>query len=327
MTKKRLFSGIQPTGTIHIGNYLGALKNWVKLQDDYEAIYCIVDYHAITVAYTPTEMADSIFETAATLMAVGIDPKKCKLFVQSKVPAHTELAWILSSVTPLSHLERMTQFKDKSKQHAQNINLGLFSYPVLQTADIILYQATVVPVGEDQVQHLELCREISRKFNHRYGNVFPEAEALVGKGARIMSLTDPDKKMSKTMPDGCLFLTDSPEITEHKLKTAVTDPNRQRLKDPGNPDICNLFSLHQLFSSNNDCATINTQCRKAEIGCINCKQLLAAKINQELQPIRERYLKLKNDKKTVLDSLADGASWCNAIAHQTMIDVRNAMGL
>ncbi|MFP4520983.1 MAG: tryptophan--tRNA ligase [Fibrobacterota bacterium] len=325
--RKRLFSGIQPTGRIHLGNYLGAVKSWVRLQEDYDAIFSVVDYHAMTIEYDPAGLRDAVLETAAVLMACGLEKGKCRLFVQSSVPLHTELSWILSTVTPLGHLERMTQFKDKSGQHSNNINLGLLSYPVLQAADIILYKAEKVPVGEDQVQHIELCRELSRKFNNRYSEVFPDAEEIIGKDARIMSLTDPSKKMSKTMPEGCIFLTDSDEETASKIKTAVTDPGRMRRKDPGNPEICNIYSLHGSFTDENKCSEIDKSCRNAEIGCVQCKQILADNINSALKGIRERYIELKKDKlREVRSFLSESAEKCHETAAETISEVKTAMG-
>jgi len=325
--RERLFSGIQPSGEIHIGNYLGALKNWVRLKDEYESIFCVVDYHAITIEYDVGNMRDRILDTAAILIAVGLDPDTCTIFVQSHVPQHTELAWIMGTLAPLGHLERMTQFKDKAEQHADNVNLGLFAYPVLQTADIILYKTDVVPVGEDQVQHLELCRELTRRFNGRYGNVFPEAKEIIGKGARIMSLDDPTKKMSKSLPEGCLFLTDPPEVIRAKLKVAVTDPQRVRRTDPGNPDVCNVFWLHELFTEEEERSRLAHSCRTAKIGCIECKKALADRIATELTPIREKYDELIAKPDYLWDVLAQGQRTCTAIAETTMQEVRAAMGL
>lgn len=253
--KKRLFSGIQPSGEVHIGNYLGAIKNWVGMIDRYDCIFCIVDYHAITVEYDPKEMQNRIINAAAVNIAAGLDPNKCILFVQSHVPEHTELAWILNTVTPMGHLERMTQFKDKAKQHRDNINAGLFTYPVLQAADILVYKAEAVPIGEDQVQHIELAREIARKFNSRYGEIFPDPKEILSDAPRIMGI-DGKTKMSKSR-DNYISLVESSESIWKKLSTAVTDENRKRRTDPGNPEICNLFTLHKHYSSIEQIERIN----------------------------------------------------------------------
>lgn len=268
--KKRLFSGIQPSGEVHIGNYLGAIKNWVGMIDRYDCIFCIVDYHAITVEYDPKEMQNRIINAAAVNIAAGLDPNKCILFVQSHVPEHTELAWILNTVTPMGHLERMTQFKDKAKQHRDNINAGLFTYPVLQAADILVYKAEAVPIGEDQVQHIELAREIARKFNSRYGEIFPDPKEILSDAPRIMGI-DGKTKMSKSR-DNYISLVESSESIWKKLSTAVTDENRKRRTDPGNPEICNLFTLHKHYSSIEQIERINRECRTAEIGCVECKK-------------------------------------------------------
>jgi len=323
--KKRLFSGIQPSGEIHIGNYLGAIKNWVALQETHEAILCVVDYHAITVRQDSADFRQRIFDTALSLLAAGITPAKCSLFVQSRVMEHTELAWILGTVIHMGHLERMTQYKQKADQHPDDINVGLFTYPVLQTADIVLYKAEVVPVGEDQVQHVELAREIVRRFNVRYGDVFPEPEALVGAAARIMGL-DGKAKMSKSM-NNTIGLVDSPEEIEKKLRPAVTDVNRKRRSDTGNPDICNIYALHKHFSPASVVDEVNVECRRAGIGCIDCKLKLSAHMAHELAPIRERHRALVQRPDQVRDALDRGAARCQEIARQTMEQVRGALGV
>ncbi len=270
--KKRLFSGIQPSGEVHIGNYLGAIKNWISLLDDYDCIFSIVDYHAITVEYDPGEMQKRIINAAATNIAAGLDPDRCIIFVQSQVPEHTELTWILNTLTPMGILERMTQFKDKARQNEKNINVGLFDYPVLQTADILLYKGCAVPIGEDQVQHVELSREIARKFNTRYGELFPEPQHLLSNAPRIMGL-DGKNEMSKSM-NNYISLIEEPDVIWKKLSRAVTDENRKRRDDPGNPDICNVYTLHKYFSTDSERDRINKECRTAEIGCVDCKKIL-----------------------------------------------------
>jgi len=323
--KKRLFSGIQPSGEVHIGNYLGAIKNWIKLIDQYECIFCIVDYHAITIEYDSNEMQKRIFNAAAVNIAAGLDPEKCTVFVQSSVPEHTELAWILNTVTPIGHLERMTQFKDKAKQHRENINAGLLIYPVLQAADILVYKGVAVPVGEDQVQHIELAREIARKFNMRFGDTFPDPKEILSDAPRIMGL-DGKTKMSKSKGN-YISLVESPESIWKKLSTAVTDENRKRRKDPGNPEICNIFSLHKLFSTKEQIDRINSVCRTAEIGCIECKKILAENIANALAPIREKYEQLSNNPDAVWEILHNGAKKCKQMAEETMGEVKNNMGL
>ncbi|HLG30584.1 MAG TPA: tryptophan--tRNA ligase [Candidatus Brocadiales bacterium] len=323
--KKRLFSGIQPSGDVHIGNYLGAIKNWVNLIDNYDCIFCIVDYHAITVEYDPGEMQKRITNAVAVNVAAGLNPERCIIFVQSHVPEHTELAWILNTITPMGHLERMTQFKEKSQQHESNVNAGLFNYPVLQSADILLYKAELVPIGADQVQHIELSREIARKFNMRYGNVFPEPHVILSSAPRIMGL-DAKTKMSKSL-NNYISLVEPPESIWKKLSVAVTDENRKRRSDPGNPDICNIFALHKHFSTQEQIEWSAKGCRTAGIGCLECKKVLSDNIVKELTPIREKAEKLLNEKDYINDVLQTGAKKCREIAAQTMAEVREKLGL
>ena len=323
--RKTLFSGIQPSGEIHIGNYLGAIKNWVALVDEYDCIFCVVDYHAITVEYDLAEMGPRVRNAAATLIGCGIDPAQCRLFVQSHVPEHTELAWVLNSVTPMGELSRMTQFKDKAQQHAANVNVGLFDYPVLQAADILVYKAEVVPVGEDQVQHIEFSREVARRFNGRYGPILPEPKALVSQAARIMGL-DGKAKMSKSL-DNYIGLLDEPEAVSKKLRGAFTVESRQRKTDPGNPDICNIYALHEFFSPAETCKQVCEGCKSAELGCVDCKAMLAENMIAALTPIRERTLEVLGDPGYLDDVLRTGAQECQRIAAATLQEVREAMGL
>jgi tryptophanyl-tRNA synthetase len=323
--KKRLFSGIQPSGDVHIGNYLGAIKNWVKLLDDYDCIFSIVDYHAVTSEYDPGQMQQRIINAAAVNMGAGLDPERCIIFVQSHVPEHTELTWILNTLTPMGHLERMTQFKDKAGQNKKNVNVGLFDYPVLQTADILLYKGCAVPVGDDQVQHIELSREIARKFNTRYGELFPEPQHILSDAPRIMGL-DGKSKMSKSM-NNYISLIEDPDTIWKKLSRAVTDENRKRRNDPGNPDICNIFTLHKYFSKDIEIERVNKECRTAEIGCVDCKKILYNNMIKELEPIREKSLNLINNPDFVIDVLHTGAEKCKKIAEETMKEVRSLMGL
>ncbi|MBW2736862.1 MAG: tryptophan--tRNA ligase [Deltaproteobacteria bacterium] len=321
----RVFSGIQPSGELHIGNYLGAIRNWVNIQDEHQCIYCVVDYHAITAEYRPKEMPTRIFDLAAGLLACGVDPEKATLFVQSDVPQHTELAWIFNTVTPMGELSRQTQFKSKSEQNLNNINVGLFTYPVLQAADILLYRASHVPVGEDQEQHLELSREIARKFNARYGKVFPEARTMFTSTPRIRGL-DGKAKMSKSLGNS-IAVDETEKRLRKKLASAFTDPNRVTRTDPGDPKVCNIFTLHGFFSPSETVQEIDGACRKAEIGCVDCKKKLGDAMVGHFAPIRERWAELRADPTQVHEVLNTGRDRCQAIAADTMQRVHRKMGL
>jgi len=320
-----VFSGIQPSGELHLGNYLGAVRNWVAMQDEYHCFICIVDYHATTQNYDPGTLAQRTLEMATDLLACGIDPERTVLFVQSSVPEHTELCWILNTVTPFGDLGRMTQFKDKSEKQTDNINAGLFSYPVLQTADIILYKATVVPVGADQLQHLELAREIVRRFNGRWGEYFPEPKALLSNTPKILGL-DGQAKMSKSIGNTIALGEDDDSIRQ-KLATAATDPARVRRKDPGNPDVCNIHTLHTFFSDEERIQWVRSGCTTAAIGCFDCKKALADNLIAHLQPIRERRARLQANPKEVEEILRQGARKARAVAQQTISEVRQRIGL
>ncbi len=323
--KKVVFSGIQPSGEIHVGNYLGAVVNWVRLIDQYESIFSIVDQHALTVEYDAARFQDRILAAAAVNIAAGLDPARATLFVQSHVPEHTELAWYFSTVTPMGELSRMTQFKEKSEHFRQNVNAGLFTYPVLQAADILLYKAQLVPVGEDQVQHIELARDVARHWNKRFGDVFPEPEALLTGAARVMGL-DGKTKMSKSLGNH-IGLLDEPAAIRSKLAVAVTDENRKRRSDPGNPDICNVYTMHRGFSTSEQLTMIDRECRTAGIGCVDCKKILADNMIATLAPVREKSAALLARPDDLRDTLAAGAGRCRAIAQRTMGEVRQAMGL
>jgi tryptophanyl-tRNA synthetase len=322
--KPVVFSGIQPSGELHIGNYLGAVKNWVEMQEKYEMFICIVDLHAITQPYEPDELPQRIFDMALTLIAAGLDPERCTIFVQSDVPEHSELAWVFMTVTPLGELERMTQYKDKSARQ-ESVLAGLLNYPVLQAADILLYHAVAVPVGEDQVQHVELTREIARKWNSRYGDYFPEPKAVVGKVRRVLGL-DGQAKMSKSLGN-TVGLLDTPEEIWEKVRVGLTDPARKKRTDPGNPNVCNIYSLHRCFSSADDLAWVEEGCTTAGIGCVECKRRLTDNMIEELGSIRERALELKSNPEHVVDVLAAGAERCRGIAVETMTEVRRRMGM
>ena len=321
----RVFSGIQPSGELHIGNYLGAVKNWVELQNRYECLYCIVDYHAITGAYEPADLRRRTRDMAVSLLAAGVDPDKCTLFVQSMVPEHTELAWIFNTVTPLGELERQTQFKEKAGKQ-ESIPAGLLNYPVLQAADILLYKADQVPVGEDQVQHLELSREIARRWNAKFGvEYFPEPKPLLTATRRIMGL-DGSAKMSKSLGNTVGLIEEKDSIWT-KLRPAVTDPARIRKTDPGTPEICNIYHLHKAFSDAPTVANVAQQCTTAGWGCIECKQVLAASMERELEPIRQRARELAADPARVTKILATGAERARTIARKTLAEVKQIMGL
>ena len=322
----RIFSGIQPSGELHIGNYLGAVKNWVALQGTVDAIYCIVDYHAIITAYEPSQLRERRREMALGLLAAGIDPEQASLFVQSDVPEHTELAWIFNTVAPLGELERQTQFKDKS-QRMESVNAGLLNYPILQAADILLYRADRVPVGEDQLQHLELSRVIARRWNAQFSpdaNYFPEPEAWLTPTRRIMGL-DGQSKMSKSMGN-TIGLLESPEEIWAKLRPAVTDPKRIRKTDPGTPEVCNIYHLHKAFSAPAVLDHVAHECSTAGWGCIDCKRVLAESIEAELVPIRRRAEMFRAKPEAVNDALATGAARCRTLARETMRGVRDRMG-
>lgn len=322
---KVLFTGIQPTGLLHIGNYFGAIRNWVDIQHDYTSYICIVDYHAITILYESEEMKKNIFEMALGLYACGIDIERTTLFIQSEVPGHAELTWIFNTVTPLGDLERMTQFKDKAKQNRANVNVGLLDYPVLQAADILVYKGEVVPVGEDQVQHIEFARDVARRFNARYGNTFPECEALLTSTPRILGL-DGDSKMSKSKGN-YITLFESKEEIWRKVSIAKTDPARMRRSDAGTPEKCNIYSMHILVTPDKRLEEIATGCRTAGIGCIDCKRIFLDNLMKALDPIQERYKELSNQRERVREALDNNAAHCRKVAGETIIEVKRNMGL
>lgn len=323
----RIFSGIQPSGELHIGNYLGAVKNWVALQHKYPSIFCIVDLHAITVAYEPDQLRSRRREMAVSLLASGIDPNVCSLFVQSTVPEHTELQWLFNTVAPLGELERQTQFKEKAARQ-ESVVSGILTYPVLQAADILLYRADLVPVGEDQVQHLELSRVIARRWNAAYAagaDFFPEPQALLTPTRRIMGL-DGQAKMSKSLGNTIGLLETREQVWE-KLRPAVTDPARVKKTDPGTPEICNIYHLHKAFSPPATVEHVASQCRSAGWGCIDCKKVLHENMELELTPIRARAAELAARPNVVDDALASGTASCSAMARETMKTVRRKMGI
>ena len=324
----RIFSGIQPTGDLHIGNWLGAVQNWVALQDRYECVYCIVDLHAVTLPYEVPALAARTRDMAIGLVAAGIDPERAILFVQSAVPEHAELNWLLTTVAPLGELERMTQFKDKAEK-LESIPAGLLCYPVLQSADILLYRANKVPVGEDQVQHLELARVIARRWNTLYAvppsePFLPEPEPMLTAAKRIKGL-DGQAKMSKSLGN-TIGLLESPEEIWAKLRPAATDPALVTRKDPGTPELCNLYTLHQHFSSLETVAEVAQKCRTAGWGCLDCKRRLADAMIETLDPIRLKAEALKQDPGTIDAILTRGAERARALAVPTLHGVKQRMG-
>jgi tryptophanyl-tRNA synthetase len=326
-----VFSGMRPTGRLHLGNYLGALENWVALQSDYQCIYCVVDVHALTTIETPEEVAQiqtNIEEMALDWLAAGIDPERSIMFVQSQVPQVMTLHTLLSMVTPLGWLMRVPTFKEKVRQMEETeetVNYGLVGYPVLQTADIILYKADTVPVGQDQLPHLELAREIVRRFNHRFGETFPEPQAKLTEAPLILGL-DGKQKMSKSL-DNHIELAATPEETTRRVLTAFTDPQRTHRSTPGRPQVCNVYSLHQLFSSHDEVTAVYDECTTARRGCVDCKRHLAASVNRYLEPLRERRREYQQRPDYVKEILADGANKAGAIAQQTIEEVYQKMGL
>jgi tryptophanyl-tRNA synthetase len=324
----RIFSGIQPSGELHIGNYLGAVRNWVALQEQYESFFCVVDYHAIIAPFAPDDLRRRTREMTMTLLAAGLDPAKCTLFVQSRVPEHTELEWIFNTVTPLGELERQVAYKEKAARQEQ-VMAGLLNYPVLQAADILLYLADTVPVGEDQIQHLELSRVIARNWNSRFAPdvpYFPEPQPKLTPTRRIPGL-DGQAKMSKSL-NNTIGLLESPDEIWAKLRPAVTDPARIKKTDAGDPDKCPvIFGLHKAFSPAATVAEVDANCRGAKWGCIDCKKVLLESMNVELTPIRTRAQELAAHPARVDDALEAGAEKARVVARQTMKDVKSRMGM
>ncbi len=324
----RIFSAMQPSGGLHIGNYYGALKNWVAMarEADVETLFCVVDAHALTVEYDPSDLPKRVFEAAAGYIAAGIDPERSTIFLQSDVKEHMELSWYLTTLTMMGELNRMTQYKEKSEQHKDNNNAGLFAYPILMAADILLYKATTVPVGEDQLQHLELARDLCRRFNHRFRPVFPEPKPRLSSAPRILGM-DGKQKMSKSRAQHAIALEDPPKVIEKKLKGAFTDPLKLALGDPGRPEICNIFTIHKAASSPEAVAEIDRDCRSGALPCGTCKMRLRDAVVADLQPLQERYVELRAKPKLVYDVLNAGAAKARDIAQSTMKEVYDAMGL
>jgi tryptophanyl-tRNA synthetase len=328
--RPRVLSGMRPTGKLHLGNYVGALQNWVRMQDGYECFFCVVDWHALTTDYADTsQVKQNSLEVAFDWLAAGLDPEKSVIFIQSHVPAHAELHLLLSMITPLGWLERVPTYKEQ-RENIKDKDLstyGFLGYPVLQSADILAYRAHVVPVGEDQVAHIELTREIARRFNGFYGGskqVFPEPKSLLTPSPKLPG-TD-GRKMSKSYGN-TIMLADPEPVIRQKLKTMVTDPARVRRTDPGNPDVCPVGDLHKIFSSTETMAKVNEGCRSAGIGCIECKGWAADSLVKLLSPMQERRRKFEENPKLAWDILEDGTKRANKAASETMSDVRAAMGM
>ena len=327
MAKKgRVFSGARPTGRQHLGNYLGAIKNYVALQDEYECVYCIVDLHALTTMETTADLRQNTYEMALDWLAAGIRPDETVMFVQSHVPEVTELHTILSMVTPLGKLTDLPTFKEKVRQQPDNVNYGLVGYPVLMTADIVLYKADTVPVGIDQAPHIEFAREIVRSFNYRFNtHALIEPKMKNTEIPKVLGI-DGKEKMGKSL-NNHIELASTPDETRQRVMQMVTDPQRMRRTDPGNPDVCNVYSMHKIFTPKEDVEMINTECRKAGIGCVDCKKRFAENLNKNLDPFRAKRAEFAQDPNYAWDVLHDGAKRARTIAQATMDEVRDAIQL
>ncbi|HEX2253003.1 MAG TPA: tryptophan--tRNA ligase [Thermoanaerobaculia bacterium] len=325
--KKIVLSGMRSTGRIHLGNYFGAIKNWVDLQDDYRCFYFAADWHALTTDYAdPSKVADNTLEAVADWIAAGLDPERSTIFIQSLVPEHAELHLLLSMITPVGWLERVPTYKDQQQQiEGKDLaTYGFLGYPALQTADVALYRAHYVPVGQDQASHLELSREIVRRFTHFYGEVFPEPKPLFTPSPKVPGIDG--RKMSKSYGNA-INLADPPEVIRQKCMAMFTDPQRQRRSDPGRPEVCNLFEFHKLVSPTALQEDVARQCRAAEIGCVQDKKLIAEQLIELLEPMRERREELVRDKPALLDMLVEGSRRAREQARETMERVRSAMSL
>jgi tryptophanyl-tRNA synthetase len=322
-TRPRIFSGIQPSGLIHLGNDLGAIRNYVALADQYEAIYCIVDYHALTSTHDAAVLRQRTRDMAAGLLALGLDPDRCTLFVQSHRPEHAELAWLLCTVTPVSWLERTPTYKEKIQQQPDDVNHGLLTYPVLQAADIVIYKASLVPVGRDQAAHLELSREIVRAFNRRYGETFPEPQAVFTEAPTVLG-TDGVRKMSKSVGN-TIDILGEPDLIRKQVMSMVTDTQRIKRTDPGRPEVCNVCQLHRFFGP--DWEEIQEGERTARTGCVDTKKLLADRIIRHYAGARERYAELMAHPAEIDGVLEAGADRLAPAAAATMAEVKEKMGL
>ena len=325
MQKKRIVSGMRPTGKLHLGHVHGALNNWRSLQDDYECFYFIADWHALTSDYDHTEIIrESTRDIIIDWISVGLDPNRSVFFIQSSIKEHAELHLIFSMVTPLSWLERNPTYKEQLKEMAQKnlYTYGFLGYPVLQAADILMYKANGVPVGEDQSPHVELTREIARRFNHFYGEIFPLPDVLLTPEAKILGIDR--RKMSKGY-DNAIFISDPKGVIEKRVSEMITDPQRARRSDPGRPDYCNVFTFHELYTAKEKVQEIDTACRKAAIGCVECKQIMAASLNAALEPIRERRRELEASPETIDAIMEAGNRKARKIARKTLEEVREVV--
>lgn len=320
--KKRILSGMRPTGPLHLGNLHGALLNWIRMQDEYDCFYFIADWHALTSDYENTSMISGYTrEMIIDWLSAGLSPDKSTMFIQSYIKEHAELFLILSMITPVPWLERNPTYKDQIIQLSNKdlSTFGFLGYPVLQAADIIMYKPSGVPVGIDQVPHVEITREIARRFNFLYGEVFPEPEAILTKTPKILGLDR--RKMSKSY-NNAIFLSDKPDIISSKVSVMVTDPQRARKSDPGDPDVCNVFEFHRIYSDEATCGDINQKCRTAGIGCVECKKIMAKNLSKALEPIREKREYYEARPKMVDDIIADGIKRAGKVATKTMEEVR-----
>jgi tryptophanyl-tRNA synthetase len=323
--KKRILSGMRPTGPLHLGNYLGALANWVEMQDTYDCFYFVADWHALTSDYEdPSAMSTYVRQILIDWLSAGLSPEKCTIFVQSKVPEHAELYLILSMITPVPWLERNPTYKDQIVQ-IQNKDLstfGFLGYPVLQAADIIMYKAQGVPVGVDQVPHVEITREIARRFNFLYGPVFPEPDAILTQTPKILGIDR--RKMSKSY-NNAIFLSDGPDQIRPKVAQMITDPQRARRSDPGDPDVCNVFEFHRLYTDHSTIDQINVQCRAAEIGCVECKKIMTENLVAAMAPMHEKRHYYETHPDLITEIIEESSRKARRVARQTMEEVRAAI--
>jgi tryptophanyl-tRNA synthetase len=325
--KERVLSGMQASGKLHLGNLVGALSNWVRLQEEYDCYYFVADWHALTTMYSdPSYIRESTKDILINFLSAGIDPEKCTIFLQSRIPEHAELHLLLSMITPLGWLERVPTYKEKQEELKDRdlSTYGFLGYPLLQTADILIYRAKYVPVGIDQVPHLEISREIARRFNYLYRDTFPEPEALLTEFPKVVGIDG--RKMSKSY-DNAIFLSDSPEVVEHKIMTMVTDPARVKRTDPGNPELSPVYQLHKTFSSKEEIEKVAKGCITAGIGCIDCKKILLKNIFRVMEPIWKRRNELLNNPDMLYDIVKKGTEKAKNAVEETMQLVRDAMGL
>ena len=323
--KKRILSGMRPTGPLHLGNLHGALLNWLELQEQYDCFFFIADWHALTSDYEDTSsIAANVRNMMIDWLSVGLSPEKCTMFVQSHIKEHAELFLILSMITPVPWLERNPTYKDQIVQLSNKdlSTFGFLGYPVLQAADIIMYKAFGVPVGVDQVPHVEITREITRRFNYLYGNIFPEPQAILTKTPKILGLDR--RKMSKSY-NNAIYLFEKPDDISSKVSRMITDPQRARKNDPGNPDVCNVFEFHKLYSDKETMDTVNKECRSAAIGCVECKKIMAKNLIRALEPVREKRTYYEGKPELLDEIIAAGSNKAEKIARQTMEEVRSAV--